>query len=738
MYRAMASSNQSTKSTRNQIPILARHAVSLSLVFTIALVLSYFVGHFVYQQIQLSKLNSLDQATFEQGVGYVVTHAGTSETVTADALDAVSTIDAQRAADLLLAIAQSHANREDIDEPAIPDGVKDAIAPLMHRLEPTQAIGLYDGLIQVKGIDPITTAKHLLNSLTLNDDAELLAVVDLLDARLLWSKAWAPLELWVRWLGVLATSQSELTQAQTAKRLGELPKAVDDPRISEALSVLSQSGYDTVRNVVLNAAAGYGAIAADPTNYEQIIFKLGQDTNPTIARRAWMIVGHLKPFSGFAVNWQDADPFIAEAMLWAAVKTNPESPTSAIAATISSKLQRQGLLALHEANGLTLLELQTNRKAGDLIGQSDFDQPDFVAAWRAILALQPDAGFQDYWYEHLELGRKTVISPIWDKTHRQAYKQGVLNRYLATTYRYNEVFRHEDIEWNRVEQALADLAAIEGRIFANSNANHLTPPHSIYAELVAGAAGIYSADLDALIGQLPLDQPGLLDLFTLALTHAEPEVLSRFIRSTHSQMVPMAALASAMNGTQLQLVTGVHANFLRKHPDLTDEQIRAMTDAELSDLGLSRIDALPALLDAASSAPPSANRSAETKLLKLALWMRGDLGDDFTSAAEAMLFDDELPTSTVLMCLLHMKRPVALDYLFGDLVTPRPDLHKLLIQERYWHVFRRFIDTSELTLWLWGDPEAQAFQLEAMKQWYAANRWKIEARWWPMPNDQKE
>ena len=163
-----------------------------------------------------------------------------------------------------------------------------------------------------------------------------------------------------------------------------------------------------------------------------------------------------------------------------------------------------------------------------------------------------------------------------------------------------------------------------------------------------------------------------------------------------------------------------------------------MTDAELSDLGLSRIDALPALLDAASSAPPSANRSAETKLLKLALWMRGDLGDDFTSAAEAMLFDDELPTSTVLMCLLHMKRPIALDYLFGDLVTPRPDLHKLLIQERYWHVFRRFIDTSELTLWLWGDPEAQAFQLEAMKQWYAANRWKICLLYTsPSPRDQR-
>ena len=77
--------------------------------------------------------------------------------------------------------------------------------------------------------------------------------------------------------------------------------------------------------------------------------------------------------------------------------------------------------------------------------------------------------------------------------------------------------------------------------------------------------------------------------------------------------------------------------------------------------------------------------------------------------------------------------PVALDYLFGDLVTPRPDLHELFVQQRYWHVLRHFLDTTDLTLWLWGDPEAQAFQLEAMRQWYAVNRWRIQDDWWPEP-----
>ncbi|MEO0477722.1 MAG: hypothetical protein AAF085_17390, partial [Planctomycetota bacterium] len=128
-----------------------------------------------------------------------------------------------------------------------------------------------------------------------------------------------------------------------------------------------------------------------------------------------------------------------------------------------------------------------------------------------------------------------------------------------------------------------------------------------------------------------------------------------------------------------------------------------------------------------------ANREVEAKLLQLALWMRGDLGEEFDATAEAMLLDKDLPTSTILLALLHKKRPAALEYLFGDYTTDRLNLNQLFIQQRYWHVFRRFVDTSDLTLWLWGDPEAQAFQLEAMRQWYAVNRWKIDRGWWPEP-----
>lgn len=610
---------EQAKPANKPVPILARHAVSLSIAFALGLVLSYFAAQAIHQQIQLNKLNKSDQATFNEGLAYVVQHAGNSTTVTDDALYAVSDLpDAQRRADLLLAIAQSHANLAEPTDPVIPARVTDAIAPLMKQLDPMQAIGLYDGLVQIKGIDPIHAAKSLLDIINPKDDAELLQVVDLLDTRLLWSRQWAPLELWVRWLGVLANSDSELTQFNTAKRLGELPEAVDHQAVKTALAKLTTSRHDTVRSAVLQALAGYAVIAKDPTGYEQLIFNLGSDTNKIIARRAWLIVGHLNPLSGFAVNWQDADPFVAEAMLWAAAKTNPDRP--------------------------------------DMIW-SAYDKPATQAISLQALALLRDT----------ESIRRfdAVIPPV--PAEQINIDPDRLIAYLATG---------EPIETHTINIACISLSQ-----------------HAERARL------------------------------------ASPQLL----RMNQAPARIIGAITAALIDARPMLISGVTAEILLKHPDLTDEQLQSMTDDALSELGLSRIDALPALLDAAESAPPSANRSVEAKLLQLALWMRGDLGDDFTPTAEAMLFDKELPTATVLMCLLHEQQPVALDYLFGDLVTPRPDLYKLFIQERFWHVLQRLVNMPNLNLWLDGDPEAQAFQLEAMRQWHAVNRWKIEDGWWPEP-----
>lgn len=600
------------------MPILARHAVSLCLAFAVGLVLSYFAGQYIYQEIQLNKLHNSDPATFNEGLAYVVKHAGGKPSITDDAMNAVSGFtDAPRAADLLLAVAQSHANREEPADPIIPASVTDAISPLMQRLDAMQAIGLYDALVQIEGIAPLDAASSLLNSLDPQDDGELLQVVDLLDTRLLWSRQFAPMDLWVRWLGVLSESKDELTQFNTTKRLGDLPDAVDNPFVAQALATLANSEHDTVRAAVLNAAAGYASQAKNPTEYEQIIFTLGEDQNKIIARRAWMVVGHLNPLSGFAMDWQAADPFVGEAILWAAAKTNPENPKPAWAAFDAAETRPISLLALSQLRDDESVKRLDQAKPPVALEQINID---------------PDR----------------------------------LIQYLST--------------------ADADLTVLE---------------------MACVSLRINQQDT--------------------------PELIERLVRMRQPKPRLLGAFLAAMRDMKPQLIEGDFVNVLKQSPETTADDLHAMPDEQLAALGLRRVDALAALFAAAESSPLSANRSVEAKLLKLALWMRGELGDDFTASTEAMLFDKELPNSTVLMCLLQMQRPIALDYLFGDVVTPRPDLHKLFVQQRFGHVFSHFVATDDLSLWLNSPPKTQAFQLEAMQQWYAVNRWKIEGGWWPEP-----
>jgi len=716
---------------KRRLPILARHAVSLAIVFALAIPVSYFVGQRVHQHLQLSRLKQADREAFEDGLGYVYRHAGTEAGVADRALQTLDAIEPSRASDLLATLATSYTRANKPPPRTIPTAYRE----LAERLSPRQAIGLYDALYQVPKMDTQALGDALVQAIELPADASALDIVALLEHRLLWSESRVPTDSWLTWLTVLASSGDELTQHQAARRLGELPELADDPRVREALTRLADSEHDSVRAMVLNACAGYAKIAEDTTGYEQVIFELGDDANKVIARRAWLIVGHLNPLSGYAVNWKDADPFVAEAMLWAAVKTNPGNHKPAVEAIIKHGMKREGLLALEPATNMYLMKLEQDMKAGELVSQAGSLTPDFTAAWRAILSVDPFAGDHEYWVVQLYNATKNKPYPFnaWTQEQRAQYTQTFLNRYLAVTYRFNEFFPPENHELSISETALAELAAVEGWALDKFSPNPFRAPRTPFAQLIAAASGIETGSLQELVSRINMEQTAFADLMTIALMHDQGQTASRWLRSGPTPLKSSAVLATGIIGERPEMITGITANFLRENPDIDRETLRAMTDAELAEHGLSRVDALTALLEAAEAAPPSADRSGEAKLLRLGLWMRGDLGDDFTPEAEAMLFDDELPTSTVLMALLHKQRPIALEYLFGDLVRPRPDLGELFIGQRFWHVFRRFVDTADLPLWLWGDPEAQAFQLEAMRQWYAVNRWKIERGWWPEP-----
>jgi len=225
------------------------------------------------------------------------------------------------------------------------------------------------------------------------------------------------------------------------------------------------------------------------------------------------------------------------------------------------------------------------------------------------------------------------------------------------------------------------------------------------------------------------DEPVTRDLAVMAAIDSADTAtfMDEQLRSHKPEAVLASALLAGMTGARPQFLKGDVSQ------DTAFTELLAMSDAQLTDLGLRRIDALTTLLDIAETAPDRDDRYEQIALLKLALWMRGDLGDEFIPEAEAMLEDDRLPTSTVLMCLLHMQRPAALYYLFDNPDNPAGglDLYDLFVNQRWYHVFRRLVPDRDLDLWLWGDPGAQSFQFEVMRQWVQVNRWRLERGWWP-------
>ncbi len=708
---------------RSRLPILARHAISLAVVFALALPLSYFVGQRIYRNNQLGKLESPDREVFDEGLRYVYKRTpGSPEVVKRITVVSIE-LPPDRAAELLLTAAVSVAETEEEDESAAwaRDALAAASVELFGRLEPQDAIGFYDAMSKIAGMPADTLAAAMFEQLDVPEDAQFLQIIDLLETRLLWAKNGVPKPMWLRWLGLLANSPAELSQLKSAQLLGELPDDVDRLALKQTLDLLAKSPHDKVRAQTLNTAAGYAAIAEPPTDYEQIIFTLGHDENPIIARRAWLVVGHLNPLSGYAVKWKEAGPFVAEAMLWASVKTNPENPKAALEALRLKTHAAQALLAMIARGGVEFDRLDATLHQHILRLQED--RSNHRAVWRALLAIQTPAEYHEPWGIHL-----------WSYLDRDADPPEDFQLSLAACHRRDSFDLPGGFTWTQEERSLGELAAIEGMALSRANRpESTTTPQSVLAQLVAAATATHLPNIGSLAQGLSLDAHTITPLLVLAIANADPGETGGLLRSPQEGMMTATAFACAISGQRPTLIAGITLDFLRQHPDLDADQLAERSDAELAELGLKRVDALAALLEAAEAAPPSAGRQAEVKLLKLALWMRGDLGEDFTPTAEAMLLDDGLPTSTVLMCLLQMKRPIALEYLFGDLTSDGPDLHELFIQQRWWHVFRRFVDTSDLTLWLWGDPEAQAFQIEAMRQWYAVNRWKIGNGWWPEP-----
>ncbi|MEM9416682.1 MAG: hypothetical protein AAGA29_14570 [Planctomycetota bacterium] len=721
---------------RRRMPILVRHAITLTAVFIIALPLSYIVGQCIIRARQLDKLTHADDAIFEDGLGYLFNHAPTEPWALDAAVDHIDTLEPGRATRVLWGVGNAFLEAGT----PLPDPLIDAGQRLIERAEYKQKFVIYDQLAQLgAGEDPQII--QALNSVLKDpDDRRFIQAVEFYDANFLWLREMVPTEAWQRWGVLLSHSTAPQSQLHAAKLLGDLVECVNAPDLPPAFARLVQSDNAAVRGEVLDAVAGYARIADDPVPYEQVLITLTQDANETIARRAWITLGLLNPLSGFSADWRSVEPTIAEAMLWAAVKTNPDRPEPAVEALADLDLSEQALLALALAPRfeLNLLEA-TWESAGYELRR--LEAPSHIAQWRALLALHET---QERWRE---FGMYVLFSssPL-DKALRDIEGDPpaeLLRAYLdllyAASYRLNSHFgRHHSETLSEAQLLLLQLSAVEGACYAPASYGPSLdnmPYQNRFAVLVGVLLGVVEGGLSDLRQQVNLDTSTYRDLFALAAALEDHAAIHPLVRSPLPAQQRTGVIAAGLASDRPQLIDGVTAEFARAYPWLDADALHSLPNFKLEEFGLARVDALTTLLEVAETAPDRDDRYEQIALLKLALWMRGDLGDDFIPQAEAMLADELLPTSTVLMCLLHMQRPAALFYLFDnpDAASGEPpiDLYDLFVNQRWWHVFSRLVPDADLDLWLWGDPGAQAFQFEVMRQWVQVNRWRLEAGWWP-------
>ncbi|MFI4859348.1 MAG: hypothetical protein ACIAXF_01570, partial [Phycisphaerales bacterium JB063] len=637
------------------------------------------------------------------------------------ALDAavthIDTLPPDRAARVLWGIGHAF---NDAGQP-LPDPLIDAAARLINRVEYAQKFRLYDQLAQLgAGEDPrVRAALH--GVLDDPDDRRFVQAVEFYDANFLWLRDAVPADAWLRWAVLLSRSSAPQSQLRAAQLLGDMPERIHDAVLPEALARLANSTNASVRGEALDAAAGYARVADDPIPYEQVLIALTEDANETLARRAWITLGLLNPLSGFSADWRSAEPAIAEAMLWAVLKTNPDHTKPALEAMETEGYRAAGTFALNH--------------------------------WRQPLGPPSE--------EHLVLQHVAALDPAQYET--------AINRQIHVTKQYLHG------EWTVLPDALfsaeAEWSIHYPRLWAAMNWVTTYPPAPPYDGSEASQTGLI-AHLDGYLhhgspvawdhlDEINADWPDIAVLLASVFVQDEPITLygdsfnadaaaardlaiiaalysreteqwiDQALRDRRESMLLSAALLAGMTDIRPALIEG------DSPPDLSAQDLLAMPDAQLADLGLRRVDALTTLLDIAETAPDRDDRYEQIAMLKLALWMRGDLADDFIPEAEAMLEDDRLPTSTVLMCLLHMQRPAALYYLFDPPAGSEQelDLYDLFVNQRWWHVFSRLVPDRDLDLWLWGDPGAQAFQFEVMRQWVQANRWRLENGWWPGPTD---
>ncbi|MFA9478337.1 hypothetical protein ACERK3_08515 [Phycisphaerales bacterium AB-hyl4] len=503
----------------------------------------------------------------------------------------------------------------------------------------------------------------------MTDEDHFQALVRALDLAGVWRRPTVTDEPWLRWLKSIAELPEPTSRLRAAQRLTALADMADDERLAELLETLVNDDDANVRYNALAATAelaGATSSAEARLPYESLIVGRTHDGEPAIAREAWLLVGLLDPVFGRSANWRDAQPSVAEAMVWASVQTNPDRPLVAAEAMndvdVPARVRRAAAYALAfaeaDAAAEALLPMIETAVAGE--------QVDGVVLWRAVRGVptteQAMALLAELATQRRESGKADRIELA--ALHRGATKS------LHTS------------DGDDQANALRELAVLEHHWLTGTSPDAMpdAPPAGDMVRLlrVATAAEPNMSDLR------PLLRHGEARLRDLACVVAVERFDNDVLDATIAELLVDYHDGAKISGAMLAGMTGLQLELLRE---------RASRQSNW----------------------------AVGQMMRLGLWMQG-AEPTLDGRASRLLARRELPKSSMLLALLHRDPAAAWDELLAPQGEPTIDLVQLFDHYRWWYIARRSLPDDAPPLWWWADRPLQQMQVDVLRSWYLLHR----------------
>lgn len=103
---------------------------------------------------------------------------------------------------------------------------------------------------------------------------------------------------------------------------------------------------------------------------------------------------------------------------------------------------------------------------------------------------------------------------------------------------------------------------------------------------------------------------------------------------------------------------------------------------------------------------------------KLGLWMQGHAAPGFDPAA--LLANEKMERTTLILALLHMGRLEGMDWLLNPFGSPPVDLRVALVTARFGHVMARYLPAPSIGYW--ADAKVQLLQVDRLRDWHLIHR----------------